>query len=385
MSATLRAGIVGAGFAGREHVDALRRLPGVEIAALTSGSPERGSTVAASLGIPRAPADWRELVESDDVDVVHVCVPNDVHAEIVLGALAAGKDVICEKPLATSLADGVRMARAAADSGRTAVLCHNYRYFAMVAELRARVATGDLGRVHAIRGSYLQDWLLQATDTNWRIDAARGGASRAVADIGTHWVDLAEVASGQRLAAVMAQLGTIHPSRARHDRVETFSTADPAGDETVVSTEDQAALLLRFADGAGGALVVSQVVAGAKNALELSIDGGEASATWRQERPDQLWVGRRDRASELVSRDARILSSEAAALSRLPAGHNEGWSDALRNLLAAAYAKMRGDERSPDAMPLPTFDDGVRHLAFVEAALRSAAEERWVSIDEVGA
>lgn len=388
MSGTLRAGIVGVGFVGRQHVEALRRLGDVEVVAVAASSHDRASSTARSLGVARAAAGWRELIGSEDVDTVHVCVPNDLHREVVTAALGAGKDVICEKPLATSMADAIEMARLAKASGRASVLCHNYRFFAMVAELRARVRHGELGAIHAIRGTYLQDWLLDATDTNWRVDTARGGASRAVADIGTHWIDLAEVTTGSRVVSVMAQLGTVHQRRPRPDHAETFGTGavDDGAGLSEIRTEDQAALLLRFSGGAQGAVVLSQVAAGSKNALELSIDGARASATWRQERPDQLWIGRRDRPSELVTRDARVLSSESARLAHLPAGHNEGWADALRNLLAEAYAAIRGAAGTGAGqvgMPLPTFDDGVRHIAFVEAALRSAADERWVSIAEV--
>lgn len=391
MTTRLRAGIVGTGFVGRQHVDALRRLGTVDVSAVAASSPDRATEAAMTLGVERSSGDWRELTGSPEIDVIHVCVPNHLHHEVVQAALAAGKDVLCEKPLAVSLEQGQRLARLAAGSDRTAVLCHNYRFYAMVVELRARVQSGELGAVHAIRGSYLQDWLLAAADTNWRVDPERGGASRAVADIGSHWLDLAEAVTGCRLEAVMAQVGTVHASRPAESRV-TFGAGTEAardGEWAPVATEDQAALLLRFHGGIQGALVLSQVAAGHKNQLELSLDAANASATWRQERPDELWIGHRDRPSELVSRDERTLSPEAAAMTRLPAGHNEGWSDGLRNLLAASYEEIgrrRDGSDSPGpsgGMPLPTFEDGVRHLGFVQAALRSSAEGRWVSLADV--
>jgi predicted dehydrogenase len=261
-------------------------------------------------------------------------------------------------------------------------VCHNYRFFPMIAELRGRILGGDLGPVHAVRGAYVQDWLLETTDTNWRVDASRGGASRTVADIGTHWIDLAETVTGRRLEAVAAQLSTIHPRRPAYEGVGTFATAGGPVDEWLeVTTEDQAQLLLRFGGGLPGALVLSQVAAGHKNDLELTVDGATGSATWRQERPDLLAIGRRDRPTESVVRGGPGLSPESAALTTLPAGHPEGWADGLRNLLAAAYRAIRGAGHPP--VPLPTFEDGLRHLAFVEAAIRSAREERWVAIAEV--
>lgn len=392
MSTRLRVGVVGVGFVGRQHVDALRRLGDVEVSAVAASTAQRGREAAQAMRVDRGVGDWRELTNSPSLDVIHACVPNDLHHDVVAAALSAGKDVVCEKPLALSLGEAQELARLASASDRTAVLCQNYRYFAMAIELRARVRAGDLGALHAVRGSYLQDWLLGAGDTNWRVDPARGGASRAVADIGSHWVDLAEVLTGCRLEAVMAQLGTVHGRRPGRPSAETFAGRDGEEDGdgwAPVATEDQAALLLRFAGGLQGSLTLSQVAAGHKNALDLSLDGTDGSATWRQERPDQLFIGRRDRPSELVSRDARQLSAEAAGVARLPAGHNEGWGDGLRNLLAAAYSdirRRRGEDAPsppPDGMPLPTFDDGVRHLAFVEAALRSAADGRWVSVTEV--
>lgn len=392
MSTRLRAGIVGVGFVGRQHVDALRRLGDVEVSAVAASTAERGREAAQAMGVDRGLGDWRELADSPDVEVIHACVPNDLHHDVVAAAIGAGKDVVCEKPLAISLDQGRKLARLASASARAAVLCHNYRYYPMAMELRARVRAGDFGALHAVRGSYLQDWLLGAGDTNWRVDPARGGASRAVADIGSHWVDLAEVVTGCRLEAVMAQLGTVHGRRPGNASAETFSAQEGGEDGdgwAPVATEDQAALLLRFAGGLQGSLTLSQVAAGHKNALDLSIDGTDGSATWRQERPDQLFIGRRDRPNELVSRDARQLSAEAAGVARLPAGHNEGWGDGLRNLLAAAYSdirRRRGEDAPtppPDGMPLPTFDDGVRHLAFVEAALLSSTQGRWVSISEV--
>lgn len=378
-----RAAIIGTGFAGVQHAEALRRI-GVEVTLLAASQEAHAEAAAMALGVGRWTADWATAAQDPDVDVVHVCVPNDLHCTVVMAALGADKHVICEKPLGTDLAQARQLADAARHSDRVTVLCHTYRFFAMAAELRERIASGVLGSLHAIRGSYLQDWLLSPRSTNWRVDAARGGRSRAIADIGSHWIDLAETVSRLRVVSVLADLSTVYARRPAHDDVRTFSEAGPASGSVVVTTEDQAGLLLRFENGVHGTLAVSQVAAGHGNDLELSVDGAEGSATWRQERPDELWLAT-GTGTQTIARAPGRLTGGAQQLARLPSGHNEGWADALRNLLAAAYATIDGS-RGPldeEAAPLPTFDDGLRRVALVEAALRSAADERWVELAEI--
>jgi len=382
-SGPARAAIIGAGFAGSQHIEALRRI-GVEVSLVAASDADRARTAASRHGVERSTGDWRRAAEDASVDVVHVCVPNDLHREVVLAALRGGKHVICEKPLAVDVEQASELVEAAIHAGRLAILCHNYRFFAMVAELRLRIAAGAVGRLHAVRGSYLQDWLLAAEATNWRIDRTRGGRSRAIADIGSHWIDLAETVTQRRLEAVIADITTVHGQRPDFAHVGTFSGATGDGRWVEVTTEDQAGLLLRFEGGLPGTVHLSQVAAGHGNDLELSVDGDAGSATWRQEQPDSLSLGR-DGRTEVIPRSAQRLTPGADGLARLPAGHNEGWADALRNLLGAAYAEIGGgrDPTEAAAAPLPSFEDGLRHLAFVEAALRSAAQRRWVAIEEV--
>lgn len=384
----LSAAIIGVGFVGAQHLEAIRRLGSVDVATIAASTPGRAISMAASHGVPHAAESWEAAVNDPKVDVVHVCVPNDLHHAVARAALRAGKHVICEKPLALTLEQATDLVQEAAETDRVTVLCHNYRFFAMAAELRSQVQEGALGELHNVRGSYLQDWMLAATDTNWRIDPGRGGEARVIGDIGSHWVDLAEFVTGRQLESVMAQMGIVHARRPDYANRRTFAKAADQSREMAwheVATEDQAALLLRFQGGLQGSLVLSQVAAGHKNRLELAIDGGDGSALWRQELPDELWIGRRDRPSEVLARDARLLSSSAARLARLPAGHNEGWADGLRNVLSVAYRAIAGEPAREDDIPLPTFADGLRHLGFVFASLRSAREERWVDVAELGA
>jgi len=387
MSATIgapaRAAVIGVGFVGAQHVDALHRI-GVDVAIVAASEASRAEAAARVLRVDRWTADWESAAVDPDIDVVHVCVPNDLHRDVTVAALGARKHVVCEKPLGLNVNEGRELAAAADRTDRVTALCHNYRFFPMAAELRARVGSGELGALHALRGAYLQDWLLSPAATNWRVDANRGGQSRTVADIGSHWVDLAETASRQRLTEVMADVSTVFAQRPGNAHAETFSRAAGGAEMIDVDTEDQAGLLLRFDGGARGTLALSQVAAGHGNDLELSIDGAKGSATWRQERPDELVIST-DGRRETIRRAANRLSAGVGHLAQLPAGHNEGWADALRNLLAAAYAEIRGDRDRAEAVaaPLPTFEDGLRHLAFVEAAICSAAERRWVTVDEV--
>jgi predicted dehydrogenase len=330
-----RALVVGSGYAGIKHAEALDEL---------------GIAFTGPLSARRVMEDARAL-DDPTISVVHVCAANDLHVALASRALSAGKDVICEKPLAVDVRGAEELVALAQKTGRLATLAYNYRFHPLVVELAARVAF--LGPLHAARGSFLQDWLLLATDANWRVEEARGGASRVIADIGAHWVDLAELVSGQRIVAVAAQLGRLHGR----------------------GTEDHAGLLLRFSDGMAGTLTLSQAAAGHRNDMELSLDGATGSATWRHERPNELWLGSRGGDAVVVGRGDELLSESASALAALPAGPNE----ARRNLLAAVYAHVAGDERAP-AAPLATFEDGLRHARFAAAALESASHEKWVSV-----
>ena len=335
MAGDRRALVVGSGYAGVKHAEALEEL----------GIPFTGP-----LSARRVMEDPRAL-EDPAVGVVHVCAANDLHVALAGRALRAGKDVVCEKPLAVDVRGAEELVALARQSGRVAVLAYNYRFHPLVVELAARVAF--LGPVHTARGSFLQDWLLLATDANWRVEEARGGASRAIADIGAHWVDLAELVTGKKIVAVAAQLGRLHGRR----------------------TEDHAGLLLRFSDGMTGTLVLSQAAAGHRNDMELSLDGSTGSATWRHDRPNELWLGSRGGDALVVRREDELLSPAAQVLAALPGGPNE----ARRNLLAAVYTRLSGDD-SPPAAPLATFEDGLRHARFAAAALESASRERWIGV-----
>lgn len=350
------AAIVGTGFMAAVHADALRRL-GVRVVGVVGSDLERASVAVHDRALPPAAATLDDLIERDDVDVVHVTSPNHVHAAHVTAAITAGKHVVCEKPLAATLAEADELVALAETSGRVCAVNFNNRYHGQARALRALRAGGTLGAIHAVRGSYLQDWLLRESDWNWRIDAAQGGPMRAVGDIGVHWFDLAEHVSGLRVTEVCAQTARIHQTRGGRP----------------VETEDAADVLLRFDSGACGVVSISQVAAGRLNALTLGIDGADAAAVWHSERGEELWVGRRNHPAEIWPRRPGVPPSGVSP--DLPSGHVEGFADAFVRLYSEVYAAVEGD-----AADYPTFADGRRAVAFADAVGRSAAEGRWMPI-----
>ncbi|MGE0505149.1 MAG: Gfo/Idh/MocA family protein [Solirubrobacterales bacterium] len=368
-------GVVGTGFAARAHLDALSRLPGVRPVAVCGGHRDRVEELAEAHGL-RGYSDWPELLADREVEAVHDCAVNRLHFEVNLAALEAGKHVLSEKPLAISTEQSSVLAAAAAEAaGRGVVsgVCFNYRHYPMVAQVREMLRAGEYGRPHFVRGEYLQDWLLLESDWNWRVEPEEGGVSRAAADIGTHWADLAQYVLDDPIEEVLADLTTLHPSRRR---------PLPGGAESVaVGGEDFGSALLRFRSGARGAMSFSQTSAGRKNGLRLQIDAARGGVEWDQERPDRVWLGRRDAPNLELLRDPGELLPRAASLARLPAGHPEGWYDALRNLCAEFYATI--DARRNGGRPaseVASFAEGHARVAFVEAVLASHREGRWTAV-----
>lgn len=366
--------MIGGGFSGRAHLEAIRRTGAAGAVALVARTGDAAAVAARQVHVDWVTDDYSLLLADESIDVIHVCVPNALHAAVSAAALTAGKHVVSEKPLAIALDEADELQRLAEESGLVHAACFNYRFYPLVREARAQIAAGTIGRPILIHGGYLQDWLLRQTDYNWRVDADRGGPSRAVADIGSHWVDLVSFVLGERVLDVRAELGRVYDQRLRPAvEVETFASADAEASLTEVETEDWASLLLRFEGGATAHALVSQVSAGSKNALWFQVDGTEASLRWEQERPEELWIGRRGRPSELLVKDPEMLSPEAAAYAALPGGHPEGWHDALTKLVGAVYRTIRhGDP--PD---FPTFADGADAVRFADAALASGELDQW--------
>jgi predicted dehydrogenase len=357
--AVLRAGIIGTGFMGGVHAAAVRAA-GHMISSVAGSTPAAGADAAARLGARRAAASAAELIASADVDVVHICTPNATHAELSAAALEAGKAVICEKPLATSTGETESLVQAAGRSGRLAAVPFVYRFYPTVREARARIASGEAGDLWLLHGSYLQDWLAGSSATNWRVDPAQGGLSRAFGDIGVHWCDLMEFVTGHRILRLVASTANAYRER---------------GGEAA-RTEDGAVVLFETDRGAAGSLVVSQVTPGRKNRLWFSFDGTQASYSFDQEQPDTLWVGG-TADNRIVFRGPDTLTSDdSRRLARLPAGHPQGYQDSFTAFVSDAYAVAAGEERDG----VPTFADGHRAAVLTAAVIDSAKINSWVEV-----
>jgi predicted dehydrogenase len=372
----LRAGVVGTGFVGAVHIDALRRL-GIDVVGVVGSSPER----AAEAAVAPVVESYDALLADGRVDVVHLTTPNHLHYPQVKRALVAGKHVVCEKPLALTSTESEELVALAEESGLVHCTNFNLRFYPLVQELRERVRAGEVGAIWNVHGGYLQDWLALPTDWNWRLEGDKGGALRAVGDIGSHWMDLAQFVTDQRIVEVFADLGTVIPVRQRPvGEVRTFASA--AGVERVeaaMSTDDLAHILVRFDSGARGSCVISQVSFGRKNALRIEVDGSAGALAWDGERNDELWIGHRDAPNETLQRNPTLMHPPASGRTRLPAGHGEGYADTFRELYRAVYADVArgGPAEQPD---YPTFHDGHVENVLCDAVALSNRERRWVAV-----
>jgi predicted dehydrogenase len=379
--ARVGAAVIGTGFIGTVHVEALRRI-GVQVRGVLGSTPERGAARAVVLGVPRAYGSLEELLADPEVDVVHVASPNDLHVAQTRAILAAGRHVVCEKPLAMTAAGSLELVELAATTGLVNATNFNIRYYPLNQQARETVAEGTLGEVRLVTGRYFQDWLLLESDWNWRLQPDRGGALRAVGDIGSHWLDLMTYITGQRIEAVMADLTTFIAARREPiGPVETFATGSSS--ETVsrpIATEDTASILLRFEGGARGAVSISQISPGRKNSLQYEIDGSTAALAWDSEQPDQAWIGHRERPNEILIRNPALMGPAGQAAAALPGGHVEGFFDTFCAHFRAVYADVVAG--APSSRPgYPTFADGHDEMLVGDAIARSARDGRWVTVE----
>ena len=382
MSSTLRPAVVGTGFIGPVHVEALRRL-GQSTIAMVGSSPERGRKQAATLQISHVFDTFDALLADPAYNVIHLATPNRLHFDQCKQAIAAGKHVLCEKPLAMTRAETAELAALAEKAAVATGVCYNVRYYPLNLEARTRIADGVLGKIYHVTGGYHQDWLLHETDFNWRVLSEEGGALRAVADIGTHWLDLVQFVTGLRVESVCADLATFLPTRHRpKGPVETFQAKLGVEANTVpvaIDTEDHGSVLLRFQGGATGCFSVSQVTAGRKNRVTYEVAGAKSALAWDSERPNEMWLGRRDEANAVLTRDPALLHPDVRPYANYPGGHNEGFPDTFKQLFRSFYGYIeRGDLKAP--RPFPTFADGDREVALCEAILQSHRERRWVDV-----
>jgi len=378
----IQVAVVGAGFIGPVHVEAIQRL-GVKVAGILGVSDQESQAAARQLGLPRAYRSFEEILADQAVQAVHIATPNRLHSSLAKAALEAGKHVMCEKPLAMDSTESADLVELARQTGLVAGVNYNIRYYPLCLEAADMRRRGDLGDVYSVCGSYVQDWLFHPTDYNWRVLAEEGGPLRAVADIGTHWLDLVHAITGLEVEAVCADLATVYPVRQRPlGEVETFKGkgAAPTKTEPVeIATEDYGCVLIRFAGGTRGCLQVSQVTAGRKNCLRYEIAGSKCAMSWCSEQPNELWVGHRDEPNAILIRDPALVSDSARRFINYPGGHNEGFPDTFKQCFRAFYDYIKaGDVSAPPTFP--TFADGHREIILCEAILRSHREGRWVEL-----
>jgi predicted dehydrogenase len=376
--------IVGTGFMGPAHTEALRRL-GINVAGILGSSAEKSQRASRELAIPKAYTSYDELLADETIQAVHITSPNRHHFEQASKALKSGKHVHCEKPLAMNSTESSTLLKIAKESGRAAGVNYNIRFYPLNLEMRDMIQRGALGDIFSIQGSYVQDWLLYPTDYNWRVLGDEGGKLRAVADIGTHWLDLLQSITGLSVEAVFADLKTVHPTRQRPiGEVATFSgkvEQIEATESIRIDTEDFGGVLLRFEGGAHGSLWVSQVTAGRKNSLRYEIAGSKSAAAWNSEQPNDLWIGHRNQPNQQLIRDPGLVSETARAHISYPGGHNEGYDDSFKQSFKAFYDYIAaGDFSAPE--PFPTFADGHKEIVLGEAILESHQQQQWVEITE---
>lgn len=381
-----KAAVAGTGFIGPVHVEGLRRA-GVDVVGILGSTPEKSQLSATDLGIEKTYASFDEVIADADIDCVHLATPNRLHFEQAKACIAAGKHVLCEKPLAMNSDESSELVRLAANSKVACGVNYNIRYYPLCLEVADRVQNGTVGDVYHVTGSYFQDWLFHETDFNWRVLAEDGGELRAVADIGTHWLDLVHAISGLEVEAICADLVTVFPVRKRPTGgVETFSgkTDAPVSAELVdVTTEDFGSIMLRFVGGARGSVQVSQVAAGRKNRLSFELAGSKQALAWNSESPNELWVGHRDTPNESLIRDPALVGDRARGSINYPGGHNEGFPDTFKQCFRSFYQYIETGDFSA-APTFPTFADGHREIVLCEAILKSHKEQRWVDVPQHG-
>jgi predicted dehydrogenase len=378
----IKVGVVGTGFIGPAHIEALRRLPNVEVAALCEVNIDLARQKAESLGIERAYV-FEDLLKQEDLSCIHICTPNFLHYSQSKAALEAGKHVVCEKPLAKDLKEAEELVALASKSGLVNAVHFNLRYYPLARQMKAMREKGELGEVYSVIGSYLQDWLFYNTDYNWRLEPDKSGDSRAIADIGSHLMDILEYITGLKTVAVMADFNTIHKTRKKPLKpVETYSgkmlkPEDYA--DVPINTEDHANVLLRFDNGNRGVITVSQVSAGRKNQMKLEISGSKKTFAWNSEAPNEMWIGNRDGYNEVLMRDPSLVHREVQSVISFPGGHNEGFPDTSKQMFKEVYAAVAAGKQ-PEKPTYPTFADGYRELLICERILDSNRKQGWVEI-----
>jgi predicted dehydrogenase len=372
--------VIGTGFMGRVHLEALRRVENVDVVEIAATSADKAKEAAAGFNVLNATGDWQDVLRDPSIDAVHITTPNVSHFPIAKAALEAGKHVLCEKPLAMSVAEAQALTDLAASKKLRGGLNHNLRYYPMVQQMRRMREAGDFGDILVVQGTYSQDWMLYETDWNWRVDPKVSGPSRVMADIGSHFFDMAEHVTGLKVTEVCSDLQIFWPTRKQpQSGGESFSGklgASGATVDTPIVTEDFGATLFRMGR-ARGTMTASQVSAGRKNGLVLEIYGTKGGASWRQECPEELWLGHRDTPNQILLKDPSLLDEKARSFADYPGGHAEGYPDTFKQLFRRFYASIADASLTPD---YPVLADGLRQMKILDAELASHKSRAWVNV-----
>ncbi len=375
----IRTAVLGTGFMGKVHTEAIRRLGNVDVVALAASSGRSPEALAESYCIDNVTTDWKKLIADESIEAVHICTPNSLHHPMAMAALQAGKHVLSEKPLAMSSKEAADMLALAKKKKLVHATNHNLRYYPMVQHVRQMVKNGELGDILVVQGTYSQDWLLYDTDFNWRITKKANGPSRVVGDIGSHWMDMIQHLTGLKITALCANTAIVHKTRKKpKGSIETFAgklLSPEDYDEVKIDTEDFAAVLVELGSRCRGAYTVSQVSAGNKNRFQFEIYGTKCGVSWNQERPDELWIGHRNSPNQIIVKDPSLMAPAAQGFADLPGGHSEGYDDSHKQLFKRFYAKIADPSVAID---YPTFEDGVRGMTLIERVLESSKKRAWV-------
>jgi len=377
----LKTGMIGTGFMGRVHTEAVRRLGNVEVTVVVAHTLAEAQAFADANFVPHATADYKTVLADPEIDAVHICTPNALHYPIAKAALEAGKNVLCEKPLTTTAAEAEDLVAVAKRTKLANCVNHNLRFYPLVQQIRSMVESGELGEILMVQGTYFQDWLLYDTDWNWRVSTGENGKLRAMGDIGSHWMDMIQHLTGLKITSLCADLQTFHTVRKRpKGAVETFAgkKLQPSDYEPVsIDTDDFGAVLLRLGERARGSFSVGQMAAGRKNRFEFEIFGTKCGVAWNQERPDELWVGHRNEPNQLMIKDPSLMEARAATFADLPGGHSEGYDDSHKQMFRRFYRRV-ADPSAP--VEFPTFEDGLLGMRLLEKVLESATSRSWVDV-----
>ena len=381
----IKVGVIGTGFIGPAHVEALRRIGYVEVSALSDINPEVAGQKAKMLNIDRAYGDYRDMLKDPEIEAVHICTPNNLHYVMSREAMEAGKHVVCEKPLSMNSKEAEELIRIAKEKNLVNAVHFNIRFYPLMHQAKAMVEKGELGKILAVNGSYQQDWLFYETDYNWRLQPEFSGDSRAVADIGSHWLDLIEFITNIKVKEVCADFATFHPIRKKPLKpVETYAGKVLSPEDYAdigINTEDYATVLLRFDNGAHGSLTVNQVAAGRKNRLYFEVYGSKRAISWDSERPNELWIGRRDGNNEIMMKDPSLMYPSAREIVSFPGGHNEGFPDTSKQMFGKLYKYIMNKGYLKGETPeFPTFEAGYRELVLCENIVKSSREDGWIKV-----